>query len=71
MYPHYKFRILPIVIGALGYAPKCLEMYFHQVGLNKIETVKLVWKLQNISASGTFKICKTLLRYAKPSWFLK
>ena len=29
MYPHYKFRMVPIVIGALGYVPKCLKMYIH------------------------------------------
>ena len=63
MYPHYKFQMVPIVIGPLAYVPKCLEMYIHQFGLNKIETEKLVRKLQNISASGTVKICKTLLSF--------
>ena len=63
MYPHYKFQMVPIVIGALGYIPKCLEMYIHQLGLNKIETEKLVQKLQNLSASGTVKIYKTSLRF--------
>ena len=63
MYPHYKFQMVPIVIGALGYVPKCLEMYIHQLGFNKIETEKLVRKLQNLSASGTVKICKTFLSF--------
>ena len=34
--------MVPIVIGALGYVPKCLEMYIHQFGFNKIETEKVV-----------------------------
>ena len=63
MYPHYKFQIVPIVIAALGCVPKCLEMYIHQLGINKIETEKLVRKLQNLSASGTVKICKTFLSF--------
>ena len=63
MYPHYKFQMVPIVIGALGYIPKCLEMYIHQLGFNKIETEKLVRKLQNPSASGTVKIDKTFLSF--------
>ena len=42
MYPHYKVQMVAIVIGALGYVPKCLEMYIHQLGFNKIETEKLV-----------------------------
>ena len=53
--------MVPIVIALLAYVPKCLEMYIHQLGLNKIKTEKLVRKLQNISASGTVKIFKTLL----------
>ena len=63
MYPHYKFQMVPIVIGALGYVPKCLEVYIHQLGFNKTETEKLVRKLQNLSASGTVKICKTFLSF--------
>ena len=42
MYPQYKFQMVPIVIGALGYIPKFLEMYIHQLGFHKIETEKLV-----------------------------
>ena len=58
MYPHYKFQMVLIVIGALGYVPECLEMYIYQLSFNKIETEKLVRKLQNLSKSGTVKICK-------------
>ena len=61
MYSHYKFQMVPFVIGALGYVPKCLEMYIGELGLDKIETEKLVGKLQNLSASDTVKICKTFL----------
>ena len=60
MFQHFKFQMVPIVIGALGCILKCLEMCIHQGGFNKIETEKLVCKLQNMSDSGTVKICKTL-----------
>ena len=63
MYSHYKFQMVPFVIGALGYVPKCLEMYIGELGLDKIETEKLVGKLQNLSASGTVKLCKTFLSF--------
>ena len=63
MYPHYKFQIVPILIGALGYVPKCLEMYIRELGFDKIETEKLGQKLQNVSASGTVKLCKTFLSF--------
>ena len=63
MYSHYKFQMVPFVIGALGYVPKCLEMYIGELGLDKIETEKLVEKLQNLSASGTVKLCKTFLSF--------
>ena len=63
MYLHYKFQMVPIVIGALGYVPKCLEIYIHQLDFNKIETEQLVRKLQNLSAFGIVKICKTFLSF--------
>ena len=63
MYPHYKFQMVTIVIGALGYVTKCLEMYIHQLGFNKTETEKLARKLQNLSVSGTVKRCKTFLNF--------
>ena len=63
IFPLKLQQIEPIVIGALGYAPKCLEKYIQQLGFNKIETEKLVQKLQNLSASGIVKICKTFLSF--------
>ena len=42
MYPCYKFQMVPIVIGARGYVLKCLEIYFHQLGFNQIETKKKI-----------------------------
>lgn len=52
-------RMVPIVIGALGYTPKCFEVNEYQLGFIKINTKKPVPKLRNVSAFGIVKICKS------------
>ena len=61
LYPEYEFEMIPIVVGALGYAPKCLTQYLSQ--LSTIEIRKIIRKMQNISVSGTVKIWKTFLKF--------
>ena len=51
--------MVPIVIGALGYTPKCFEVNEYQLGFIKINTKKPVPKLRNVSAFGIVKICKS------------
>ena len=63
MYSDYKFVVVPIIIGALGYAPKCLSKYLLQLGFDNLEINGLIRKLQNISACGTVKNCKTFLKF--------
>ena len=55
IYPQYKFQMVPITIGALGYIPSVWKF--------EMEPEKLVWKLQNVSISGTVKIYKTFLSF--------
>ena len=64
LYLEYKFEMIPIIVGALGYVPKCLTQYLSQLGFNNIETRKIIRKMQNISVSGTVKICKTFLKFS-------
>ena len=59
LYPEYKFEMIPIVVGALGYVLNCLTQYLSQLGFNNIKIRKIIRKMQNISVSGTVKICKT------------
>ena len=59
LYPEYKFEMIPIVVVALGYILKCLTQYLSQLGFNNIKIRKIIRKMQNISVSGTVKICKT------------
>ena len=52
-----------IVVGALGYVPKCLTQYLCQLGFNTIKLRKIIRNMQNISVFSTVKICKTLLKF--------
>ena len=56
LYQEYKFEMIPIVVGALGYVPKCLTQYLSQLGFNTIKIRKVIRKMQNISVSGTVKM---------------
>ena len=63
MYPQYKFNMIPIIVGALGYIPKCLTSYLQDLGFDENEATVHIMKMQNIVACGTVKICKTFLRF--------
>ena len=63
MYPQYKFNMIPIIVGALGYIPKCLTSYLQDLGFDGNEATVHIMKMQNIVACGTVKICKTFLRF--------
>ena len=64
MHPTYRFQMIPIIVGALGYVPKCLKDYIKLCGFDNIETNKLIRKFQAISAAGTAKIAKTFLKFS-------
>ena len=63
MYSDYKLVVVPIIIGALGYVPKCFSKCLFQLGFDNLEISGLIWNLQNISAYGTVKICKTFFKF--------
>ena len=58
MHPGYKFEIAPIVVGAMGYVPKCLVTYLKIVGFKEKEIKQVIGRMQVRSISGTIKICK-------------
>ena len=37
LYRNYRFEFLPIIVGALGYMPKCLFKYMEDLGFQKNE----------------------------------
>ena len=52
LYPDYKFNMIPIIVNALGYIPKCLKGYICDLGFDEKEAVKHIINMQNIVASG-------------------
>ena len=56
--------MIPIMVGALGYIPKCLKGCICDLGFDEKEEVKHIINMQNIVASGTVKICKTFLKFS-------
>ena len=63
MYPKYKLNMIPIIVGALGYIPKCLTSYLQDLGFDENEATVHIMKIQNIVACGRVKICKTFLSF--------
>ena len=63
MHPKYHYKIIPIVLGALGSIPKSLNGYLCQPGFNSLEPKRMICKMQSISATGTAKICKSFLKF--------
>ena len=63
LYRDYRFEVIPIVVGALGYIPKCLFKYMEDLGFKKNEAKRHINTMQRIVTSGTVKICKTFLDF--------
>ena len=63
LHPRYKFEIAPIVVGAMGYVPKCLVTYLKMVGFEGKDIKLLIRRMQVKSISGSVKICKTFLNF--------
>ena len=63
LHPSYKFEIAPIVVGAMGYVPKCLVTYLKMVGFEGKDIKLLIRRMQVKSISGSVKICKTFLNF--------
>ena len=55
--------MIPIIVRALGYIPKCLTSYLQNLGFDKNESTIHMVKMQNIVACDTVKICKTFLKF--------
>ena len=61
MRPNYHYKIIPIIVGALGSIPKSINGYLCQPGFNSFKTKRIICKMQSISPTGTGKICKSFL----------
>ena len=63
LYHDYKFEMVPLIIGALGYVPKDLKTNLEKLNFNKKVINTITRKLQTISVSGTVKIVKTFMGF--------
>ena len=48
MYPQYKFNMILIIVGALGYILKGLTSYLQDLGFDKNESMNHIMKMQNM-----------------------
>ena len=48
--------MIPVMVGALGYIPKCLKGCVCDLGFDEKVEVKHIINMQNIVASGTVKV---------------
>ena len=62
-YSGYRFRFVPIIVGATGYVPKELTTSVEELGLSRKEAERTVHRMQMNSISGTVKICKTFMKF--------
>ena len=58
-YPQYRFEMIPVIIGALGYVAESLMTYVKQLGFEEKDAIYVIRKLQSLGTAGTVKICKT------------
>ena len=63
MHPNYHYKIMPIIVGALGSVPKSLNGYLCQLGFKSFETKRIICKMKSVLATGTAKICKIFLKF--------
>ena len=45
-YPDYQLQVMLIIVGALGYVPKCLNSYMNDLGFNDKEIKMHMNKMQ-------------------------
>ena len=61
LYQCYKFEMIPIIVGTLGYVPKELKTNLEKLNFNEKEVESITRILQIMSVSGTVKIMKTFM----------
>ena len=64
MYKDYLFKMLPVVVGALGTIPNATKESLKEMNFSKIEINKLLRKFHNNSVRGTVKICKIFMKFS-------
>ena len=65
MFKDYRFKMLPVVVGALGIILSTTKESLKEMKFSKIEIKKLLRKLQNNSVRGLVKFCKTFMKFSE------
>ena len=65
MFKDYRFKMLPVVVGALGIILNATKESLKEMKFSKIEIKKLLRKLQNNSVRGLVKFCKTFMKFSE------
>ena len=65
MYKDYHFKVLPVVVNALGTIPNATKESLKEMKFSKTEINKLLRKLQNNSVREIVKICKTFMKFSE------
>ena len=60
IYKDYSYKIIPIIVGALGLIPKTLEQLLKEIGL--IDSQKITMGIQKRALIGSLKIAKTFMK---------
>lgn len=63
MHPGYQLQMIPIIVDASSYIPKCLNLYMKDLGFNDKKIKIHVNKMQCIVFSDTNAIWKTFLSF--------
>ena len=63
MYKDYHFKMLPVVVGALGTIHRATKESLKEMKFSKIEINKLLRKLQKDFVRGTVKICNMFMKF--------
>ena len=62
VYPEYKYRIIPIIVGALGSIPTLLERSLIEIGFETVKTKNIIKEIQKRALLGSLKIMKTFMK---------
>ena len=65
MYKDYKFKMLPVVIGALGAVPKVTINSLKELSFKKHELNAMIRNLQKKTVKVAVQICKTFMRFSE------
>jgi len=65
MYNDYTFKMLPIIVGALGTIPKATRESLIKLGFPKRDINRIIRKMQEQVIKGTVQICKTFMRFSE------